>query len=302
MNRNALHDMPGKLRYRDDKALDSDIRAVIALLFPDYDHSLYERAFADVVRLHKGDYPGYRASNTAYHDLGHTLTVTLACARLMHGIHMERAAFTRTHLTIGLLAALFHDVGYIQAADDTEGTGAKYTEVHVDRSVEFVRSYLSGLGLSQRFIRDVENAIRCTDLAQPLDRLAFSSPETRLIGCALGSADILAQMADETYVEKLPKLYLEFEEAGTTEYASEYDLIQDTFSFHSAMQERLTGALDNVAATARGHFLAHWGVDKDLYALSIEKNLRYLDTVLAEHGPGYNTMLRRSPDRVPTFV
>lgn len=296
MSPSVPHNMPGKLQYRDAKALDNDIRGTLALLFPHHDPAPYRRALADVIRLHAGDYPGYRASTTAYHDLNHTLAVTLACVRVMHGIHLERTALAPGHVIVGLLAALFHDTGYIQTEDDTEGTGAKYTEVHVDRSVDLMRTYLSGLGRPESLLRDVENVIRCTDLSRPMGRIPFTSPEMRLAGCALGSADILAQMADDTYVEKLPKLFLEFQETGTSPYETEYDLFRDTFSFHAAMQRRLSEDLDGVAATVRSHFRKRWGVDKDLYAEAIDKNLRYLDRILAGHGPEYKSMLRRSTE------
>ncbi len=36
--------------------------------FADYDPALLRRAFADVQSLFHGQYPGYRASNTKYHD------------------------------------------------------------------------------------------------------------------------------------------------------------------------------------------------------------------------------------------
>ncbi len=41
--------------------------------------------FADIGRLYKGEFPGYHACETDYHDIQHILEVTLAMARLMDG-------------------------------------------------------------------------------------------------------------------------------------------------------------------------------------------------------------------------
>ena len=40
------------------------------------------------------------------------------------------------------------------------------------------------------------------------------------MGKVLGTADLVAQMADKNYQEKLPLLFLEFQEAGMEEFES----------------------------------------------------------------------------------
>ena len=285
MSRTALHHISGRLAPPDPATLCDDIRDAAGLLFPGRDPGPLDRAAEDVIRLHRGEYPGWRASATPYHDLEHTLTVTLACVRILHGIHLERKPLAPENLDAGLLAALFHDAGYIQAEDDTEGTGAKYTPIHVQRSVDFMRSYMKEHGLPENLVEDAASAVLCTDLSlRPAD-LPFSSDRARLVGCALGSADILAQMADEAYLDKLPRLYQEFREAGTP-YRSEYELLRDTSAFHQAMRKRLAGELDNVAPLARAHFRERWDLDQDLYALAVDRNIKDLQEILGENGNG----------------
>src|SRR4051812_19961903 len=56
-----------------------------------------EQAFRDLTRLYRGEYPGYHACDTEYHDIQHVLDVTLAMARLMDG----SARATDTHVLTG---------------------------------------------------------------------------------------------------------------------------------------------------------------------------------------------------------
>ena len=96
-----------------------------------------------MVKLFRGNYPGYQKCNTWYHDLKHTTDCLLAMARLLHGASLNGLPLPDRDVVLGLTAALFHDTGYIQAEDDLEGTGAKYTLVHVERSVAFMEKYFA---------------------------------------------------------------------------------------------------------------------------------------------------------------
>ena len=110
------------------------------------------RAFGDCARLFRGDYPGYRACDTAYHNLQHTLDVALAMARLMDGYDRSagRAEPIGARLfRFGIITALLHDVGYLRHRHDTRHqNGAEYTLSHVSRGSRFVEHYMSRLGMS----------------------------------------------------------------------------------------------------------------------------------------------------------
>ena len=56
--------------------------------------------------------------------------------------------------------------------------------------------------------------IRCTGLNADLAAIPFASELERNVGYALGTADLLGQMAAPDYVEKLGILYQEFEESN----------------------------------------------------------------------------------------
>ena len=55
---------------------------------------------------------------------------------------------------------------------------------------------------------------RCTGVNVNLATIPFADPLERLGGFAVGTADLLGQMAAPDYVDKLPVLYSEFAEAA----------------------------------------------------------------------------------------
>jgi len=248
--------------------------------FPDYDGELFKHAFEDVEKLFFGFYPGYRASNTKYHDFEHTCAVVLAIVRLIYGAMAEGAVFTEEECRKGLLAALFHDVGLIQTSDDTQGTGAKYTVGHEERSIQFMRCNLNE-AMPEDDMEDIADCIRCTILAMSPLKVAFRTENMRAMGNFLGSADLLAQIADRYYLEKLLLLFEEFEEAKLPGYGTALDLLLKTRAFYKEVaRKRMDNDLGKADRYMGSYFKTRWNVDRDLYAEAIERNLDYLDDIL----------------------
>jgi len=77
--------------------------------------------------------------------LRHTTDTFLAMARMIHGATLEGETFSERHINLGLIAALLHDSGYIQSESDLQGTGAKYTASHVQRSIDFLNYQVRNL-------------------------------------------------------------------------------------------------------------------------------------------------------------
>lgn len=249
--------------------------------YPSYDGTLFKNAFEDVEQLFFGMYPGYKASNTKYHDFEHTCSVVLATVRLIYGALVEGHTFDHKDVTKGLLSALFHDVGLIQTTDDETGTGAKYTVGHEERSIQFMRENLNG-SLPEEDIEDIADCIRCTILAMSPRKVAFRSNAMRMMGNFLGSADLLAQIADRYYLEKLILLFEEFQEAKLPGYDTAFDLLLKTRNFYQDVaRKRLDEELDKVDLFMAPYFKKRWDVDRDLYAEAIHRNLDYLDSILA---------------------
>jgi hypothetical protein len=244
------------------------------------DTSPVEQAFDDVEKLFQGKFPGFRACNTTYHDLQHTLSVFLAMARLIHGALIDGQHLTDKDIILGLIAALMHDVGYIQETQDTEGTGAKYAVSHIERSIEFLRQHGALYGLSAKDIAAAQAVIECTDIGIDVSAVRFPTDRIRLMGNLMGTADLLAQLADRTYLEKLLHLYDESREAGVGNFEDEMDIYRKAIPFYDFVEERLQKTLGGVDRFMGLHFAARFNVEENLYRKSIENQKHYLSKLL----------------------
>jgi hypothetical protein len=227
---------------KDSVAVEKEVQAVYLAMFPQGDPKFVPTALAWIKDCFAGRYKDHQASDARYHDLEHTLQGTLCMARLLHGRHLTdaRPVVTESAYQLGLLAILFHDAGYLKKRSDTGGTGAKYTLTHVTRSVQFAGEFLEEKGLPVKDMLSVQNMIRCTGLNVDLSRIPFQHELEQTVGFALGTADLLGQMAAEDYVEKLPTLFSEFDESArfyegrmalTESFCSATDLMRKTPAF-----------------------------------------------------------------------
>jgi hypothetical protein len=272
----------------------SEIIKILSLIDPDYDTTHLEMAYNDIICLFNGEYPGYRASNTKYHNLEHTCAVTLATTRLIHGLHVQGIKLSSRVIELGLIGSLFHDTGLIQKVEERDGTGARYTIGHEERSIELLGKYLASNGFSAEDIIDCRHIIMCTILTLPLAEIPFKSDEIRTMGRILGSADLIAQMADRNYLEKLPLLFMEFEEAKMPGFETPLELFKKTEEFyHSVVRTRLTEALGNVSSAAFFHFKERWDIDRDLYAESITNNIQYMKKIYEDCNESFDCILKR---------
>ncbi len=269
-----------------------EVRKIASLMYPACNFKPVEDVFKDVVRLFRGEYPGYRACNTRYHDLKHTTDCLLAMARLMHGGLVQGMVMEEREAALGLIAALLHDTGYIQTREDHDGTGARYTLVHVERSIEFMRIYFALHGYSYEDFLFCRNCLKCTGLDVRIGEIEFVSRNNETLGQMLGTADLLGQMADRTYLEKLPFLYAEFKEGGVPGYPDERDLLQKTEAFWEFTQKRFAGDLGGMNRLMRNHFWLRWGIDQDLEQETAARNIACLQFILLNHGDDYQRYLR----------
>lgn len=201
---------------RDPTAVEREVQSAYLAIFPKGDPKFVSLAFGWASECFTGRYRDYQAVDAHYHDFEHTLQGTLCMARLLRGRYVANAQpqVTQRMFQLGLLAILLHDTGYLKKRDDTQGTGAKYTVIHVDRSAAFAGELLKEKGYSAEDIQAVQNMIHCTGVDAALSIIPFQNEMEKTIGHALGTADLLGQMAAADYVEKLPVLYGEFAEAS----------------------------------------------------------------------------------------
>lgn len=258
-----------------------------------YDFSVVRTSFDDMVRMFHGEYPGYAPIKTLYHDLRHTLDVFLCAVRLMHGMHVSGNRLTDEEMTIAMIAAMMHDIGYAQPLGEDSGTGAQHTKIHVLRGIEFARHYIAAQGFSPALAAPMKFILLCTDPAVTISEIKFPDERTRLLGQIVGTADLTGQMADLTYLEKLLFLYLEFKEAQFGGYQNIYDLLCKTRDFYEFTRERLDTGLGGIYHYLAFHFKDWYGIENNYYLESIEKNIAYLSQVTELNKTQQLSMLKR---------
>jgi hypothetical protein len=263
----------------------SEVKNIIAWLYQNFDFNEFEQVFSDIVKLFSGNYPGYRRCNTFYHDLSHTMDCLLVTAKLIHGAGLNGIVLTHSDVNLGLISALMHDTGYIQAEEDNTGTGAKYTVSHIDRSIVFMQKYFHAHAFPAEYLPICRNFLKCTGLDVKIAEIKFQSREHEILGQILGTADLIGQMANENYVEKLPLLYDEFKEGGVPGYTNKLDLLKKTPAFWEMVKQRLVNELGHVDRYLRDYLRALWGINQDLYRQAIDRNIERLQVFLAAPRP-----------------
>jgi hypothetical protein len=196
-------------------AVEAEVQSNFLSIFPAGDKAFVPRAFSWAAEAFVSGFKDYQPVDAPYHDFEHALQSVLCMSRLLRGRHQAAAKplISERIFRLGVVAVLFHDSGYIKKQNDSEGTGAKYTATHVARGLVFATELLEAKGVSSADIQTVQNLIRCTDLEKPLSEIPFVNEEERIVGFAIGTADLMSQMAAQDYVDKLPLLYDELAEA-----------------------------------------------------------------------------------------
>ena len=262
-----------------------------------------ETAFTDFERLFNGHFPGYLGCDTVYHDLQHSLDDTLAMARLLAGYDRSHAVEQRLgaeRAMMGIVVALFHDAGYIRQTDDTmHRNGAEFTRTHVGRSAQFLARYLPTLGLAD-WVPVATQIVHFTGYEVPFDQIRLDDPRDRKVGHLVGTADMMAQMADRCYLEKCrDRLYPEFVLGGVAVsrgnegelkviYGSGLDVLRITPEF---VAETMRTRLDGEFSGAYRYIEALYG-GRNPYMEAIDASLVYLKQILQSQRW---SMLRRTP-------
>tara|TARA_B110000503_G_scaffold20552_1_gene30915 strand:- start:31749 stop:32648 length:900 start_codon:yes stop_codon:yes gene_type:complete len=267
------------------------VTRILTVRYPGADLSVLAVLFRDFNRLYSGSYPGYRACDVRYHNTQHVLDVTLAMARLLDGYersHPPGEALGPEMAMTGIAAALFHDAGYIRRTRDSRHkNGAAYTRVHVSRGIRFVTDYLPSVGLDF-MVGPCSRILHFTGYEIDPRDVTVASEQEHLLGKLLGTADLIAQMADVEYAQKCREfLYEEFAAGGLAGeerdgaykgaiYRTPEQLLDQTPEFmRAAIDERLDGHFNSVHRYAADHFEG-----RHLYMDAIRENCRDLVAML----------------------
>lgn len=260
-NRRSDYDVTNTVQVSSPAAVRDAIVEQFRATFPGHPTALIERATDDLERLFGGRYPGFLGVDTVYHDLQHTLDVVLAMARLIRGYeatHRNSAASLGPERALmGLIVAHFHDAGYIRSVQEAHvPNGAMFTKTHVTRGARFIAQYLNEIGMGD-WVEIATRIVHFTGYEVPFDRIEVADPRDRKTGHLLGTADMLAQMADRCYLEKCrDRLYAEFVLGGVAvtvggdtvkiQYGSGLDLLRRTPEFiSSTLNDRLEGEFEH---------------------------------------------------------
>ena len=281
------------------RAVFTAIDAVLVRRFGSaYGRPLLEQAITDLARAFCGDFPGLLRCDTHYHDLRHALDSGLAMARLIDGQAASTAADSPQHIDsehalLGVLLALYHDIGMLRR--DTEGhlQGAQLTPVHEARGVAFMHDYLKQSPLSHLARKAALIMVTRLDWHMPADMACLD----RALSCLLGTADIQSQLADRCYLEKCRDfLYLEFSAFGLAgspglPYPDPETLLKNTPKFYTGLLRR---RIQDDYADADKFMRRHFGGDCP-YDESIKRNIGFLEELLASE---QLSRLQRLPLRV----
>ncbi len=268
------------------------VSAIVADMAPAHDMGRIDHAFELVSLAYAGQLEGYHELQTLYHNDEHTLEVVLCAARLAHGLHLSGRPLGDDGIDMVVLGGLFHDIGYLKRIGEEEGTGAQFTATHVVRGTEFARRHLADEPAA--FLDGLVNVILVTDHRLPVSRIVFNDEIEELAGLTTGTADLISQMGNRLYLERLLLLFFEFREAGMGGFVDFDDLLEKTAAFYKMTRERLDGELKGLSPYLARHFEQAEGAAVNRYQESIDKNLAYLERILREaHGHRLD-MLKRA--------
>jgi len=301
--RRSDYDVTNRIQVSDPASVSAAVQAIYGDLYPHKSLKPLHTAFADFARMYRGEDPRFHGCETTYHDMQHSLDVTLALARHIDGY--ERLARPSKRLgskraMVGIVTALYHDVGYLRSTRDRHHKhGAEYTLSHVTRSGHFLSDYLDRVGLgSESHIAD--EMVQYTGYERDINKIQLGDAGYTQLGFLLGTSDLTAQMADRCYLEKCrDRLYDEFVMGGmakrvmpdgrvVTIYSSPRDLLQKTPGFFDKTRlDRLEGTFGGAHRYAEKHFGG-----QSLYMEAVAHNMQHLLRVIRDDGWSY---LRRRP-------
>jgi hypothetical protein len=286
-DRRNENDVANRVNVEEPKQVRDAVLSLFAARYPGADFTALHRGFNDFQALFAGCYPGYLACDTLYHDMRHSLDMTLALARLIDGhdrVAGEADRLGPRRAALGVLIALLHDSGYLKRTSESEvDNGAVFTKVHVGRSADFLSAYLPKVGFAEE-APVAARLVHFTGYEMDIDDIRVDDLRDRTVGCMVGAADLIGQMSDRMYLEKVHHfLYEEFvwgqiarermaDGREVVRYSSADDLIIKTPGFYEYVaRTRIDKKLGGVDRYAEAHFGG-----ESLYQAEIDRNMNFL--------------------------
>ncbi|MEG4391664.1 Npun_R2479 family HD domain-containing metalloprotein [Microcoleus sp. BROC3] len=169
-------------------------------------------------------------SDALYHNVEHTILVTLVGQEILRGKHIREGGVLCEHWLHFHIALLCHDIGYAKGVcrqdrtdlrlyatgiDDLQvklppgATDASLTPYHIDRAKMFIDERFGGHKLIDTEL--VKHNIELTRFPVPADE---DYQDTVNYPALVRAADLIGQLSDPRYLQKIAALFYEFEETG----------------------------------------------------------------------------------------
>ena len=170
-------------------------------------------------------------SDALYHNVEHTILVTLTGQEILRGKHMREGKVSCEDWLNVIVSLLCHDIGYVRGVCRQDipserkyatgiedimlhlpvgSTDASLTPFHVDRGKLFIE---------ERF--GTHNAIDAEAVKRNIELTRFPVPadeehsDLDNYPGLVRAADLIGQLSNPRYLQKIPALFYEFEEIGT---------------------------------------------------------------------------------------
>lgn len=172
--------------------------------------------------------------NALYHNAEHTIYVTLVGQEILRGKHIREGGVSCEDWLHFMISLVCHDIGYVRGVcrqdsiqKNTYATGqdgktaalapgatdAGLTPYHVDRGKLFVEERFGGHSLINAEV--IKHNIELTRFPVPADS---DHQDTLRYPGLVRAADLIGQLADPRYLQKIPSLFYEFEETGVNQH------------------------------------------------------------------------------------
>lgn len=169
-------------------------------------------------------------SDALYHNIEHTVLVTLVGQEILWGKHICEGSVSCEDWLHVIISLLCHDIGYIKGIcrqDQPEqglyatgidngmiilptgATDASLTPYHVDRGKQFIDEHFGNHLLIDT--EQIKHNIELTRFPVPADQ---DHQDTVNYPGLVRAADLIGQLADPRYLQKISALFYEFEEIG----------------------------------------------------------------------------------------
>ncbi len=190
-------------------------------------------------------------SDALYHNVEHTILVALVGQEILRGKHIRDGGVSCEDWLHFIISLLCHDIGYVKGvcqqdrvneglyttgADDVMlslppgSTDASFAPYHVDRGKLFIEERFWGHKLID--IEVIKRNIELTRFPVPADE---EHEDTINYPGLVRAADLIGQLADPRYLQKISALFYEFEEIGmnkTLGYRTPDDLRKNYPTFY----------------------------------------------------------------------